>query len=95
MPYYDRDPKRDHNFENHPHECESVWDGSMTMWDSPKIFRVSLSAWGMCSKDYSISVLHGNSPAFGNYHMVLVAGCGLYFLLETRNQVVPPSSNLS
>ena len=21
MPYYNRDPKRDHNFDNHPHDC--------------------------------------------------------------------------
>ena len=23
MPYYDRDPKKDHNFDNHPMQCKS------------------------------------------------------------------------
>ena len=36
MPYYNRDPKRDHNFDNHPYD-----------WGSCEVGLFFLKAWGL------------------------------------------------
>ena len=45
MPYYNRDPKRDHNFDNHP--CVAGVPGRQILQGFSQVL-VSFGVWGFC-----------------------------------------------